>query len=79
MADPSHRERGLRAAIHNPRVSEQAKQHDRELLASEFGEQVEEQVEEHAAPSSGRKPRRASSGDPGPEHHMAEEKDPAKV
>ncbi|KAK3308457.1 Conidiation protein 6-domain-containing protein [Chaetomium strumarium] len=41
MSD-KNRERGLKAAIHNPRVSEEAKQHDRELLASEFGEQVEE-------------------------------------
>ncbi|KAL2268979.1 hypothetical protein VTJ83DRAFT_3825 [Remersonia thermophila] len=37
----SNRERGLRAALNNPRVSEEAKQHDRELLASEFGEHME--------------------------------------
>jgi hypothetical protein len=47
MAEARNRERGLKAAIHNPRVSEEAKQHDRELLASEFGEHME-QVEEAA-------------------------------
>ncbi|KAL2020593.1 hypothetical protein VTK56DRAFT_8181 [Thermocarpiscus australiensis] len=41
MVDPGNRERGLKAAISNPRVSEQAKQHDREMLAEEFGEEVE--------------------------------------
>ncbi|KAK0739460.1 Conidiation protein 6-domain-containing protein [Apiosordaria backusii] len=41
MADPGNRERGLRAAISNPRVSEKAKQRDREILEQEFGEQVE--------------------------------------
>ncbi|KAK4187018.1 Conidiation protein 6-domain-containing protein [Podospora australis] len=41
MADPGNRERGLRAAISNPRVSEKAKQRDREILANEFGEEVE--------------------------------------
>ena len=41
MADKSNRERGLRAAIHNPRVSEQAKQRDREILETEFGEHFE--------------------------------------
>ena len=35
--DPGNRERGLKAAINNPRVSEQAKQRDREILESEFG------------------------------------------
>ncbi|KAK3328170.1 hypothetical protein B0T19DRAFT_400957 [Cercophora scortea] len=37
MVDRSARERGLKAAINNPRVSEQAKERDRELLRSEFG------------------------------------------
>lgn len=38
MVDPGNRERGLKAAIHNPRVSEQAKQRDREILENEYGE-----------------------------------------
>jgi len=38
----ANRERGLKAAINNPRVSEQAKQRDREILATEFGEHFEE-------------------------------------
>ncbi|KAK0635979.1 hypothetical protein B0T17DRAFT_625201 [Bombardia bombarda] len=37
MADPGNRERGLKAAINNPRVSEKAKQRDREILENEFG------------------------------------------
>ncbi|KAL2152213.1 hypothetical protein VTH82DRAFT_5397 [Thermothelomyces myriococcoides] len=56
MADPRNRERGLKAAIHNPRVSEEAKQHDRELLESEFGEHIE------ASESTERRPRRSSAG-----------------
>ncbi|KAK3685242.1 hypothetical protein B0T22DRAFT_482227 [Podospora appendiculata] len=47
MVDRSARERGLKAAINNPRVSEQAKERDRELLRSEFGaEQPEMEAEE---------------------------------
>ncbi|AEO56588.1 hypothetical protein MYCTH_65475 [Thermothelomyces thermophilus ATCC 42464] len=88
MADSRNRERGLRAALNNPRVSEEAKQHDRELLESEFGEHIEPSStgppsHPHAAPAhheggppsstgtdkghpaSGRKPRRASIGEPG--------------
>ncbi|KAK1835719.1 Conidiation protein 6-domain-containing protein [Podospora conica] len=42
MADPGNRERGLKAAFHNPRVSEQAKERDRKILATEFGEHFEE-------------------------------------
>ncbi|KAK4171208.1 Conidiation protein 6-domain-containing protein [Triangularia setosa] len=53
MADPGNRERGLRAAISNPRVSEKAKQRDREILEREFGEQVERNPP--AAISSGTK------------------------
>ncbi|KAK5656729.1 hypothetical protein OQA88_4277 [Cercophora sp. LCS_1] len=41
MVDKGNRERGLRAALHNPRVSEQAKQRDREILEKEFGEHFE--------------------------------------
>lgn len=40
--DPGNRERGLKAAINNPRVSEQAKQRDREILESEFGTHMHE-------------------------------------
>lgn len=40
---PGHRERGLKAAINNPRVSEQAKQRDREILESEFGTHMPEE------------------------------------
>ncbi|KAM7214861.1 hypothetical protein V8F06_009769 [Rhypophila decipiens] len=36
-ADPANRERGLRAALNNPRVSEEAKQRDREILNAEYG------------------------------------------
>lgn len=35
--DPGNRERGLKAAINNPRVSEQAKERDRKILETEFG------------------------------------------
>jgi hypothetical protein len=42
MVDAGNRERGLKAALHNPRVSEQAKQRDREILETEFGEHFEE-------------------------------------
>ncbi|KAK4450197.1 hypothetical protein QBC34DRAFT_77393 [Podospora aff. communis PSN243] len=42
MADRGNRERGLKAAINNPRVSEQAKKRDREILETEFGEHFEE-------------------------------------
>ena len=48
MAEARNRERGLKAAIHNPRVSEEAKQHDRELLASEFGENMEQVEAAHS-------------------------------
>ncbi|KAK3403370.1 Conidiation protein 6-domain-containing protein [Sordaria brevicollis] len=41
--DPGNRERGLKAAINNPRVSEQAKQRDREILESEFGTHMPEE------------------------------------
>lgn len=41
MVDRGNRERGLKAAIHNPRVSEKAKQRDREILETEFGEHFE--------------------------------------
>ncbi|KAK4208884.1 hypothetical protein QBC37DRAFT_378647 [Rhypophila decipiens] len=36
-ADPANRERGLRAALNNPRVSEEARQRDREILNAEYG------------------------------------------
>jgi hypothetical protein len=112
MAEQKNRERGLKAAIHNPRVSEEAKQHDRELLASEFGESVEEpaaqskrrtsggkkssstgphshsakpQAQEgsstgtQASQATGRKARRASSGEAGGLQQMGEEKDRGNV
>ncbi|KAL2165644.1 hypothetical protein VTG60DRAFT_4077 [Thermothelomyces hinnuleus] len=56
MADSRNRERGLRAAINNPRVSEEAKQHDRELLESEFGEHIE------PSQPAEQQPRRSSAG-----------------
>jgi len=49
MVDPANRERGLKAAIHNPRVSERAKKHDQEMLAAEFGEHFEEGPAESAS------------------------------
>jgi hypothetical protein len=55
MAESRNRERGLKAALHNPRVSEEAKQHDRDLLASEFGETMDE-------PEVAQPKRRSSSG-----------------
>jgi hypothetical protein len=112
MAEQKNRERGLKAAIHNPRVSEEAKQHDRELLASEFGETVEEPAAQsnrrtsgskkssstgphshaakpqaHETPSAGaqtgqatgRKARRASSGEAAGLQQMGEEKDKGNV
>jgi hypothetical protein len=44
MAERGNRERGLKAALHNPRVSEQAKQRDREILETEFGEHFEQDM-----------------------------------
>jgi len=49
MADPGNRERGLKAALSNPRVSEQAKERDRKILATEFGEHFEETPEDAAS------------------------------
>jgi len=49
MVDPGNRERGLRAAISNARVSQQAKQRDRQILEAEFGEHFEESPEEPAS------------------------------
>jgi hypothetical protein len=61
MSDPSrNRERGLRAALNNPRVSEEAKAHDRELLATEFGEQISE--EPQPAVRSGRRASTSKKG-----------------
>ena len=72
MAEARNRERGLKAALSNPRVSEEAKQHDRDLLASEFGEHIE------APHPEGHATRRASaskkSASTGPHSHNAEEK-----
>ncbi|KAG7289237.1 hypothetical protein NEMBOFW57_005602 [Staphylotrichum longicolle] len=114
MAEARNRERGLKAAINNPRVSEEAKQHDRELLASEFGEHMDQPKAEghtkrrasagkkssstgphshkteaepqqssstatHSAQGTGRKARRASSGDAGGLQQMSEEKDRGNV
>ncbi|KAK3326024.1 Conidiation protein 6-domain-containing protein [Apodospora peruviana] len=75
MADPSNRERGLKAAINNPRVSEQAKRRDREILENEFGraeqpemqmeveeEFVEEEFEPDEAVMPTKLPTRASTG-----------------
>ncbi|KAK4032790.1 Conidiation protein 6-domain-containing protein [Parachaetomium inaequale] len=68
MAEARNRERGLKAAIHNPRVSEEAKQHDRDLLASEFGEEVEEpQAQPKRRSSAGKK-----SSSTGPHSHATE-------
>lgn len=114
MADNKNRERGLKSALHNPRVSEEAKQHDRELLASEFGENMEQPQAEQTGKrrgsaskkssstgphshttegqaqkgsasggqtgqATGRKARRASSGDAGGLQSMSEEKDKGNV
>lgn len=49
MTDPGNRERGLKAALSNPRVSEQAKDRDRKILATEFGEHYEETPEDAAS------------------------------
>jgi hypothetical protein len=49
MADPGNRERGLKAALSNPRVSAQAKERDRKILATEFGEHFEENPEDAAS------------------------------
>ena len=48
MADPGNRERGLKAALSNPRVSEQAKERDRKILVTEFGEHFEETPDDAA-------------------------------
>lgn len=66
MADARNRERGLKAALHNPRVSEEAKQHDRDLLASEFGETMEEP---QAAQTKRRSSSSKKSSSTGPHSH----------
>ncbi|KAK3370574.1 hypothetical protein B0H63DRAFT_552655 [Podospora didyma] len=72
MADPAHRERGLRAALNNPRVSEQAKQRDREILENEFGESPGatepasmETTTSHFAPPASSNMKSAASGETG--------------
>ncbi|KAK4118786.1 hypothetical protein N657DRAFT_627988 [Parathielavia appendiculata] len=67
MSESKNRERGLRAAIHNPRVSEEAKQHDRELLAREFGGSVEEPAPRSERRASGSK----KSSSTGPHSHSS--------
>ena len=62
MSEAKNRERGLKSAIHNPRVSEEAKQHDRELLANEFGENVDEPKAEQARRRSSTNKKGASTG-----------------
>ena len=62
MSEAKNRERGLKSAIHNPRVSEEAKQHDRELLASEFGEHIDEPKAEQARRRSSTTNKGASTG-----------------
>lgn len=57
MAEARNRERGLKSALHNPNVSEEAKQHDRELLATEYGETMPAA----AAPEATLQPKRRSS------------------
>lgn len=74
MADAKNRERGLRAAINNPRVSEQAKQHDRELLASEFGEQLQENPPQTHAQRRASSSKKSSSTGP----HAATSEEPQK-
>jgi hypothetical protein len=72
MSDAKNRERGLRAAINNPRVSEEAKQHDRELLASEFGEQVEQPQAGQSHTAKRRSSTSKKSSSTGPHSHTAE-------
>lgn len=64
--DPGNRERGLKAAINNPRVSEQAKQRDREILESEFGTHMPEEstanIAEEEVHSTAKKGRSKSTG-----------------
>jgi hypothetical protein len=62
MAEARNRERGLKAALHNPRVSEEAKQHDRELLASEFGENMEQVEAAHPRRRSSASKKSSSTG-----------------
>ncbi|KAK1752923.1 Conidiation protein 6-domain-containing protein [Echria macrotheca] len=50
MAERGNRERGLKAALHNPRVSEEAKQRDREILETEFGEHFEKEPDMSSSP-----------------------------
>ncbi len=69
MSEAKNRERGLKSAIHNPRVSEEAKQHDRELLASEFGEHIDEPKPEQARRRSSANKKSASAG---PHAHTTE-------
>ncbi|KAK4141206.1 Conidiation protein 6-domain-containing protein [Dichotomopilus funicola] len=61
MAEARNRERGLKAALHNPHVSEEAKQHDRELLATEYGETMPAAAAA-AAPEATLQPKRRTTG-----------------
>lgn len=70
MVDPAKRERGLKAAIKNPRVSEQAKQRDREILENEYGEGVADP--EYIIPTSG-------SGGSGIQEDMSSSKSSTKM
>jgi len=66
MADPGNRERGLKAALSNPRVSEQAKERDRKILVTEFGEHFEETPDDAASIE----PDREMSSEPSDEYEQ---------
>ncbi|KAM6513876.1 hypothetical protein FALCPG4_015077 [Fusarium falciforme] len=59
--DPQNVERGPRAAINNPRVSERVKEHDREILEKEFQEDVSG-LGGREAPEEGKDPGNVARG-----------------
>ncbi|KAL1983781.1 hypothetical protein VTN96DRAFT_9867 [Rasamsonia emersonii] len=54
--DPANQERGYKAAIHNPRVSEPAKQRARQVLADQYGEKDIDSTEYGGRRSARRSP-----------------------
>lgn len=54
MEDRSNQARGYKAALHNPNVSKEAKQHAGEVLRDEFGNETgyAEEAEGHKNPGN---------------------------
>ncbi|KAH8689990.1 Conidiation protein 6-domain-containing protein [Talaromyces proteolyticus] len=62
--NPANQERGYKAALHNPRVSQGAKQHAQEVLQNEFGEtQTRAGSEDESFSKYGSQPVQSSRGE----------------